>query len=128
MRRFAAIAAVAGMLVLLGTAAVPAGASAPKSLQPRRSASTSVQTVAIIAFTFHPSAFTVRPDEPIKVVNLDWSLIHEEHTFTQIGPWFNTGVITSTPAVVMAPVKPGTYTFRCVIHPFMVGTVTVAKP
>jgi plastocyanin len=81
-----------------------------------------------VFFAFHPDDFTVAPGAPIRVVNVDWKTIHEPHTFTARNGSFNTGVITGTPATVLAPYKPGKYLFVCTIHFGMYGFVTVARP
>jgi plastocyanin len=126
MRRIMATVAVTATLVLFGGGmASPAGAAAATARGARTASS---QQVNIVFFAFHPNSFTVTPNAQLKVVNVDWKTMHEPHTFTAQNGSFNSGVITSTPAVVFAPPNPGTYLFVCKIHFGMYGWLTVAKP
>lgn len=79
-------------------------------------------TVVISNFAFHPSNFTVAPGARITVTNKD----SVTHTFTADDGAFDThDLAPGRTAAVRAPTKAGTYPFRCTIHQFMTGTLTV---
>jgi plastocyanin len=80
------------------------------------------QAVTIENFAFQPANFTVRPGATITVTNRD----SVTHTFTADNGAFNTGDIEpGRTRTVTAPEKPGRYPYRCLIHQFMTGTLTV---
>jgi plastocyanin len=79
-------------------------------------------SVTIKNFTFQPSTFTVAPGATISVTNKDGVT----HTFTSDSGHFSTGNIApGETKTVTAPMKPGTYTYRCMIHQFMTGRFVV---
>ncbi len=110
---------------LLAGAAVLSACSGGSSGSPASTTATRPavhQLVTIQNFAFQPANFTVRPGATITVVNRD----SVTHTFTADGGAFNTGNIEpGRTRTVTAPEKPGTYPYRCLIHQFMTGTVTV---
>jgi plastocyanin len=80
------------------------------------------QAVTIENFAFQPANFTVRPGATITVTNRD----SVAHTFTADNGAFNTGDIEpGRTRTLTAPEKPGRYPYRCLIHQFMTGTLTV---
>jgi len=78
--------------------------------------------VIIKNFAFNPSEFSVYPGELIVVHNQD----SVTHTMTAVSGIFNTGDIApGQTKSFRAPFKPGIYSYYCVIHPFMTGTLIV---
>ena len=70
----------------------------------------------------YSGATTVAPGTPIVVTNLDGA----PHTVTATNGEFDTGNLgQNEQATFIAPTTPGTYEFFCVIHPSMVGQLTV---
>lgn len=80
-------------------------------------------TIVIHNFAFNPSSLTVAPGTRITVENRDGVT----HTLTSDTGAFNTGDVAAGATVHFeAPAKPGTYPYRCNIHQFMTGTLTVS--
>jgi len=83
-------------------------------------------TIVIKNFAFHPTDVTGSPGEAIVVKNEDTTT----HTLTA-GPrahagLFNTGNVAPGHSVeIHAPVKAGGYSFYCVFHRFMTGSIDV---
>ena len=93
-----------------GTAATPAAGAA----------------ISIESFAFHPASLTVAPGATVTVHNADKST----HTVTASGASkgaFDTGDISpGATATFHAPTKPGSYSYICNIHQFMMGTLIVS--
>jgi plastocyanin len=112
-----------GLIVVVALSALPKTTPSTGT-----SSTTSVpkggMTVTIQNFSFSPKDFTVTPGETISVTNKD----PVTHNFTSVAAGgFNSGPINSGQTVtVKAPTTPGTYPYKCTIHPFMTGTVTVS--
>ncbi|MGX1852447.1 cupredoxin domain-containing protein [Streptomyces sp. NPDC055299] len=128
----AAVATVALCVVALGGCTNSGGGTAPsRSHTPAgptvtAGASTGIPAAARLTvkdFTFRPAALSVRPGGTVTVVNQDSTA----HTVTAIGAKaFDTGSIRPGRTVTFtAPAKTGSYHFRCTIHPYMKGTLTV---
>ena len=98
------------------TSASTTGAAAPPA------AST---TIVIKDFMFAPMSLTVSPGAMVSVHNEDSAT----HTLSGSGAAtgkFNTGDISpGTTKTFTAPATPGTYTYICNIHQFMMGTIVV---
>ncbi|ACU72860.1 blue (type 1) copper domain protein [Catenulispora acidiphila DSM 44928] len=78
--------------------------------------------VVITNFAFSPTTLTVTPGETVTVLNKDSTA----HTLTATGKAFDTGDITpGKSGSFIAPTIPGTYSYICMIHQFMHGTLTV---
>jgi plastocyanin len=78
--------------------------------------------VTIRDFAFHPVIITVAPGAKVMVSNHDATA----HTLTATGGNFTTGRINGDmSASIIAPVKPGTYTYHCSIHAYMHGVLQV---
>jgi plastocyanin len=87
-----------------------------------KSAHSSV-TITIKNFAFTPSHITVKPGQKIKVVNKDGVT----HTLTSLSNKFNTGNVSSGQTkTITAPKKAGRYPYRCNIHQFMTGVISVS--
>jgi len=79
-------------------------------------------SITIKNFMFMPMSLTVSPGATVKVTNKDSAT----HTLTANGGQFNTGDISQNQKKTFkAPMKPGTYTYICNIHQYMMGTVIV---
>jgi plastocyanin len=63
----------------------------------------------------------VRPGATVPIVNRDGV----EHTVTADDGAFDITIAPGATATFEAPSKPGTYTFVCVIHPSMSGSIAV---
>jgi plastocyanin len=78
--------------------------------------------ITISNFMFSPMSLTVSPGATIGVTNKDSAT----HTLTATGNQFNTGDISQNQTKTFkAPTQAGTYHYRCNIHQYMVGTITV---
>jgi plastocyanin len=116
---------VAGALgaVALGASACSSG-PASSSATSGSGASAAPHHIALVIknFTFVPAKFTVAPGATISITNED----SVTHTFTLDSGQVSTGDITpGSTKTVTAPDKPGTYTYRCMIHQFMTGSFVV---
>lgn len=99
----------------------PAASSAPA--KPSTSGSSAAATIVIKNFAFHPALLDVAPGERITVHNED----PVTHTVTSTSHAFDTGDVSPGATVTFtAPMRPGTYPYICVIHPFMHGTLHVS--
>jgi len=73
---------------------------------------------------YSPMKLTVSPGAIIRVTNKDSAT----HTLTATNGQFDTGDITQNQTKSFkAPTHAGTYQYRCNIHQFMMGSITV-KP
>ena len=69
-----------------------------------------------------PETLTVPAGAVVTVDNQDGA----NHTLTAADGSFDTGNIAGhATGTFTAPTKPGNYPYKCAIHPFMTGTVTV---
>jgi plastocyanin len=67
-------------------------------------------------------AISTTPGAALKLVDLD----DEPHTVTADDGSFKAGPFDNTsPGMLVAPSKPGSYAFHCEIHPTMHGTLVV---
>ena len=83
-----------------------------------------VFTLKISFSNFYPDCFTASASQGIKIVNKD----DIDHTFTIEGTQVDVPVAageTFNGEPIAGAVAPGTYEFRCTIHPQMTGQVTV---
>ena len=114
----------AGVLLLAGALLLAACGSgtATMSGSSTPSGSSSGTSITIKNFMFMPMSLTVSPGATVKVTNKDSAT----HTLTANGGQFNTGDISQNQTKTFkAPMKPGTYTYICNIHQYMMGTVIV---
>ena len=78
--------------------------------------------IAIQNFLFVPGTLTVPAGATVTVNNQDGA----NHTLTANDGSFDTGNIPGhATGRFTAPKKPGSYPYKCAIHPFMTGTLTV---
>lgn len=81
-------------------------------------------TITIEGLAFQPDCFTARAAQGITIVNKD----SVPHTFTIDGTQIDVEIAggeTFNGEPASEVVAPGTYDFRCTIHPQMTGTITV---
>lgn len=79
-------------------------------------------SITIDNFAFSPATLTVPPGATVTVVNKDTAA----HTVTAADKSFDTGTIApGATKTFNAPNKPGTYGYKCTIHPFMTAGLTV---
>ncbi len=110
---------------------VPSFTPAPASAQAPAPAATSASpapapvpatAVVIREFAFVPESLTVAAGATVTVDNQDGA----NHTVTATDGSFDTGNIPGhATSTFTAPTKPGSYPYKCAIHPFMTGTLTV---
>ena len=99
----------------------PASASGSSSSSSSTAAASSVH-ITISNFMFHAMSVNVKSGATVSVTNKDSAT----HTLTATGGQFNTGDITQNQTKTFkAPMKPGTYSYICNIHQYMMGTVIV---
>jgi plastocyanin len=96
----------------------PAGSQAPAP-GGRTTGAAAPVTLSISGFAF--GQVTAAPGADVTVVNRDG----EDHTVTADGKAFNVTVAGGGQGRLVAPTKPGTYTFFCAIHPSMQGRLVV---
>jgi len=71
---------------------------------------------------FSPMHAAVAPGSTVSVTNKD----SVTHTLTATGGQFDTGDIDAGQTKTFtAPMKPGTYSYICNIHQYMMGTIVV---
>jgi plastocyanin len=111
------------LLVVPVVAAIAAGATFAFSSSSAVSAGGGgANRVEIQNFSFHPPAITVAPGSKVNVTNTDQTT----HTFSAVnGSFDSSGINGGTSVTITAPTKPGTYAFRCNIHQYMHGVLTV---
>jgi plastocyanin len=111
------------VLILVAALTLAACSSGTTSAAPAKSADgTTGSTIIIKNFAFSPDSISAKPGATINVRNEDGVT----HTLTADSGAFSTGNVTAGgTAHFTAPVKPGSYSYRCSIHQFMTGTLVV---
>ena len=102
------------------------GGSSPSSSAKPSGSSTQTATagsaVKISNFQFSPATVTVKPGDRVTVTNEDSAT----HTVTaDDGHSFDTGDLANGQSHSISVSKPGSYPYRCSIHPNMHGTLVV---
>ncbi len=95
--------------------------SMPSTGQPPTAAAAASSTVDIQNFAFSPVAVTVRAGTTVTWTNKDG----EPHTVTERNKAFASPVLSSGQSYSHTFTTPGSYSYLCTIHPFMVATVVV---
>jgi plastocyanin len=109
------------------TSAVVASATASPEAPPPAAATSAPTTadsgtITIDQFLFSPATITVPAGATVRVDNQDGA----NHTVTALDASFDTGNIPGkSMGTFVAPRTPGTYPYKCAVHPFMTGTLTV---
>jgi plastocyanin len=122
-RALAPLGALAVLALVLAVSLSP-GVPSSSGSSSSSSASSSVKgtSITISNFMFSPMSLSVAPGATVKVTNKDSAT----HTLTANGNAFNTGDITQNQTKTFkAPMKPGTYSYICNIHQYMMGTIIV---
>jgi plastocyanin len=122
-RALAPLGALAVLALVLAVSLSP-GVPSSSASSSSSSSSSSVKgtSITIENFMFMPMSLTVSPGATVKVTNKDSAT----HTLTANDNAFNTGDITQNQTKTFkAPMKPGTYTYICNIHQYMMGTIIV---
>jgi plastocyanin len=101
------------------SAAAPTSTSTPAA---NASQGTKV-TVAIVNYAFKPADTTVKAGTKLTFTNHDSTA----HTATSKTPGFDTGTLKPGQSATVTVSKPGTYSYYCQFHAFMVATVTVVQ-
>lgn len=82
----------------------------------------STVTVDIQDFSFQPHEWTIQAGSVVHWVNHDdWP----HHVAAEDGKSFNSGVIAAGKDFRFAFTQPGRFSYRCGIHPTMLGVITV---
>ena len=112
---------------LLGAAgilgALASGLLVRWAIAPARSASETEATVAIHNFAFLPAALTVKPGTTVVWTNRDG----EPHTVTDVDQHFKSPALDTDDSFRHRFDEPGTFTYVCMLHPHMTGTITVGE-
>jgi plastocyanin len=115
----------AGMTVTLAACSA-SGSTSPTTHGPASappSGAAGADSIAIHNFAFSPTSITVAPGATVMVTNED----QVTHTLTASHGAFSTGDITSGQSKTFtAPKTPGKYTYFCMIHQYMTGTLVVS--
>lgn len=97
--------------LLFGAALAPAApAPAPATIR-----------IAVENFMFGPASMTLKAGATVTWTNQD----QEPHTVTSLDGLFRSGALDTGDSFSFTFEKPGTYRYRCTIHPQMVGTIVV---
>jgi plastocyanin len=78
-------------------------------------------SATIVDFSFSPSTITVHVGDTITWTNVG----KQPHTATANNGSFNTGILQHGQSGSHTFTAPGTYTYYCIVHPYMKGTVIV---
>ena len=78
-------------------------------------------SVAVQVFAFQPTALTVAAGTTVVWTNLD----PVQHTVTDINQLWDSGLFDPAASYSMTFSTPGTYTYYCIPHPTMIGTIEV---
>ena len=103
-------------VLLLGAMAAVVSYAAPAADAPEGSA-----IVMAKDFMFAPTALTVAPGSTVTWTNKD----DEPHTVVSEGGLFRSAALDTNESFSFRFDKPGTYRYRCTIHPRRVGTIVV---
>jgi plastocyanin len=80
-------------------------------------------SIAISNYAFKPADITVKAGTKLTFTNHDATA----HTATSKTPGFDTGTIKPGASATVMVSKPGTYSYYCQFHAFMVAKVTVVQ-
>ena len=123
-RRFrgGAVVLVLAAALLLAACGSGGGSASSSGSSSSGSAATSTKAITISNFMFSPMHAAVAPGSTVSVTNKD----SVTHTLTATGGQFDTGDIDAGQTKTFtAPMKPGTYSYICNIHQYMMGTIVV---
>jgi len=114
-------------LVLCGALALVAAPAAAAGRPGSRAAP--IRSQAVPDRGFLPARVVVAPGSRVFFRNAD-HLLHTATALTLLGarPAFSSGRPTRGAFSIVAPRRPGTYTYVCAVHGFMQGTLVVRRP
>ena len=92
---------------------------------PTASATTSNGAVKIFRLAYYPNTLDVVAGSPVRFNNID-GRNGVPHSATSDDGLFDTGVFYGSSRTITAPSTPGTYSYFCVVHPFMHGFLLVS--
>lgn len=112
------------LLAAGGGGTTPSIGSGASALASSGTAASSRVHITISNFTFRAMTVTVSPGATVSVTNKD----AVTHTLTATGGQFGTGDISQNQTKTFkAPMKPGSYSYICSIHQYMMGTIIVKE-
>lgn len=114
------IVVIAVAAVIIG-AVVTEGTMVKKSPPPVGSVS---QSVEILNFAFHQPNIQIKANTSVRWYNND-SMAHTVTSLPGAPVTFDSGVLNPGSTYTYTFTQPGTYSYYCKIHPFMLGNVTV---
>jgi plastocyanin len=126
------LAAVALSALLAGCGSSSSSSSqSSAAAKPASTAATGASTatkatkvsIAIANYAFKPADITVKAGTKLTFTNHDATA----HTATSKTPGFDTGTLKSGQSATVTVSKPGTYSYYCQFHAFMVAKVTVVQ-
>ncbi len=110
------------LLATIAVALVGCGGGGAGSASSQSSAAPGPRTVAIADYSYKPATITVAAGTKVTFSNHDSTA----HTATSKQPGgFETDAIQPGKSASVVLEKPGTYTYYCLFHPFMKGTIVV---
>jgi plastocyanin len=126
--RYRSVALIAIVGVALSVAACSSGGSSTPSTAASTGSSSGAtarhDSITIHNFAFAPNTMTVRPGATVTVTNTD----QVTHTLTASKNEFTTGDIgPGQSKTFTAPKSPGTYSYFCMIHQYMTGSLVVSS-
>ncbi len=104
-----------------GTIVVQAGASGTTTTTVGSGGGTGPAEVRMAGRVFSPSSVTIAAGGSVKFINDD----DRDHTATGTGGSFDSGIMASGATFTKTFSTAGTYSYLCLLHPDMTGTVTV---
>ncbi|MGH3688268.1 MAG: cupredoxin domain-containing protein [Pseudonocardiaceae bacterium] len=109
-------------MVLFAMSALVMGCGGGAGREGTSGAAAAPDTIVIKNFTFVPATVTVAAGTRITVINQDQA----PHTVTANDKSFDTATIAGGQrGEIMAPGKPGSYSYLCTFHQYMTGTLIV---
>ena len=82
--------------------------------------------VNISGFAFKPNSLTIHVGDTVKWTNMDGATHTTTSDSGDPASW-NSGPLVTNATFSFTFTTPGTYTYHCMIHPFMTGTITVTS-
>ena len=96
-------------------------ASRAAAVRPTYELHQAVVHAKILNFAFKPAHLVVSPGTKVVWTNED----QDPHTVTSDRPGFGSEALDTGSSFTMVAKRAGTFTYHCVIHPFMHGTLVV---
>ena len=118
------VAATAVGAAACGSSSSSAKATSATTTAPAAPSSAAPGTITIKNFAFTPATIQAKAGQAVTVQNSDGTT----HTFTadDKSSGVDSGRIDGGKSATVTFAKPGTYTYHCDIHNYMMGTITVS--